>query len=124
MTWFKVDDGYWSHPKVLLTSLEACGMWVRAGSWSSQHLTDGYVPIPILERIMPVRPAKTAAIAEELEHIGLWVRRGDDWLFHDWEAIQVTRAEVEAEREATRERQRAWRQQRKLPLHDINKEKP
>ena len=109
MTWFKVDDNYWSHPKVLLTPLDVRGMWVSAGSWCAQHLTDGFIPDEILKRIMPVRPKQVDALTDRLETTGLWTHQGDDWHFHDWQAYQPIRTQVEEERRTARERQRQWR---------------
>ena len=37
MAWFKVDDGWWSHPKILQLSDSAQALWMRAGSWSMKH---------------------------------------------------------------------------------------
>ncbi len=31
MVWFKIDDGFWSHPKVLELSDAAVALWTRAG---------------------------------------------------------------------------------------------
>ena len=113
MTWFKVDDNYWSHPKVLLSDLESRGVWVTAGSWCAQHLTDGRIPRPVLRRIIPLRPAKVDAIANELEASGLWYMDGDDYVFHDWQAYQPTKASIHDIRKQRAERQAAWRERHK-----------
>lgn len=44
MTWFKIDDNFFLHPKVIAAGNSAVGLFVRAGAWSSNHLTDGFVP--------------------------------------------------------------------------------
>lgn len=44
MTWFKIDDNFFLHPKVIAAGNSAIGLFVRAGAWSSNHLTDGYIP--------------------------------------------------------------------------------
>jgi hypothetical protein len=41
--WFKVDDKLHSHPKTLAAGNEAMGVWLRLGSWCSEHLTDGAI---------------------------------------------------------------------------------
>lgn len=43
MTWFKVDDGFYDHPKVENLSMAARGLWVTAGSWCAKQLTDGVI---------------------------------------------------------------------------------
>lgn len=44
MTWFKIDDNFFLHPKVIAAGNSAVGLFVRAGAWSSNHLTDGFIP--------------------------------------------------------------------------------
>lgn len=113
MTWFKVDDKFWSHQKVMLASLEATGLWVRAGAWCAMHLTDGYIPAEILRRISPERPRKTDQLAQELVDFGLWIAQDGGWLFHEWSDHQPTKEKVEAERERNRKRQEDWYSKRK-----------
>lgn len=103
MTWFKVDDNLAFHPKVLAAGNSAMGLWVRAGSWCAQQLTDGYVPDSILPSL------GTRAAARQLEQAGLWVRLDDGWGFHDWHERQPSRAQVESERAAARKRMRGRR---------------
>ena len=70
MAWFKVDDNYWSHPKVMFQSLDASGLWVRAASWSANHLTDGSFPVKVAHQIIPRRAQAIDAIGDELEALG------------------------------------------------------
>ncbi len=91
MTWFKVDDGLHSHPKALATSLEALGLWAVAGSWSSQHLTDGVVP----QHAVTLLSRGQSELADELVAAGLWKRVRDGYRFHDWKDRNPTRAEVQ-----------------------------
>lgn len=44
MTWTKLDDGFWSNPKVDLAGNEAAGAYVRALSYCGRHDTDGSFP--------------------------------------------------------------------------------
>lgn len=93
MTWFKVDDGFWSHPKVCGLSADAVALWVRAGSYAAQHLTDGFVArhaLPMLRGL--------DAHADELVAAALWRPVGDGWVFHDWHQYQPMRVEVEGRR--------------------------
>ncbi|HEU4540302.1 MAG TPA: hypothetical protein VFR23_04170 [Jiangellaceae bacterium] len=94
MTWFKVDDSFHSHPKATATSLAALGLWAVAGSWSGDHLTDGFVPdhqIPLLSR-------GTSKLADELVAAGLWRRTRGGYRFHDWTERNPTREQVEEDR--------------------------
>jgi hypothetical protein len=105
MPWFRVDDGFHSHPKVLATSPAALGLWVVAGSWSSAHLTDGVVPDDVLPRLVP----DAVKLAEELVTTGLWKRRRGAYKFHDFLARNPSKEAVENERKKAAERQRRRR---------------
>ena len=110
ITWFKVDDGFWSHEKVIELSPEAGWLWTRAGSYCAHQLTDGAVRAPILTLLGASRAA-----ADELVGAGLWDAVDGGYVFHDWDKYQPTRDEVESKREAWKERQRKARASRSSP---------
>lgn len=105
MSWFKVDDHFWSHPKTAELSDAATALWLRAGSWSAGHLTDGRVPMSMLRMFRARRRS-----ADELVNVGLWTIDGDAFVFHAWHEYQPSKSQVEAKREATRNRVNAWRE--------------
>ncbi|RLK47639.1 hypothetical protein C7474_2234 [Microbacterium telephonicum] len=97
MPWFKVDDQFWSHPKVVELSADAVALWVRAGSYAAQHLTDGKVTTGALRMLGGARE-----IADELVLGGLWDQVDNrTWQFRDWFDYQPTAEEV-ADRRAKR----------------------
>jgi hypothetical protein len=106
VSWFKVDDGFAFHSKTLAAGNAAVGMWVRAGSWSSQQLTDGMVPLSIARQLGP--KSQTNSLVEA----GLWVPAGGGFEFHQWSTggRNPTRAQVEAKRVKDAERLRRWRE--------------
>lgn len=106
MTWFKVDDGFWSHPKTATLSDSALALWLRAGSYCCQHLTDGFVADAVL-RLLGKRSA-----ANELTAAGLWRRLDNGWSFHDWDEYQEIGETVKKRREQARDRQRRSRESR------------
>lgn len=108
MPWFKVDDTLAMHPKVVVAGNAAMGLWVRAGSWSSQQLTEGRIPRAMLS-VLGGRPRDAAALVSA----GLWVETDDGWAFHQWADRQPSRQHVEAERAAAAERQRRARERAK-----------
>ena len=110
MTWFKVDDGFWSHPKTLALPVGAVALWVRAGSYCGKHLTDGFVS----EGILPMLQG-TVDDAFELVASGLWKPVDGGWAFHDWCAYQDTREAVERRRAAWKDRQRRARSNENEP---------
>ena len=105
MVWFKVDDSFWSHPKVLPLSGDALALWVRAGAYCAQQLTDGIVSLQAL-RMLADRDA-----AVELTNAGLWeVEPTGGFRFHDWSEYQPTREHVISERAKATERKRRSRE--------------
>lgn len=82
MTWFKVDDGFWAHPKVGAASNEAIALWVKAGCYTVKYKLHGHIPEFVL-RLLGTRDA-----ADELVERGLWVVTDDGWKFHQWRRWQ------------------------------------
>lgn len=99
MPWFKVDDALSMHPKAFAAGNTALGLWVRAGSWAMQHLTDGFIPSNVVAALGG-QWDDTAALV----NARLWHQADGGFQFHDWEEYQPTREQIEAERAKTRER--------------------
>lgn len=117
MTWFRVDDGFYDHPKVDAlfdqpeTAALAVAVWTLAGAWASRHLTDGHVPRRVLRRLLPGVSATDGA--EALVRVGLWEQREDGWVFTDWAAWNPLRDEVEEKRAGSRQRAKKSNERRK-----------
>jgi hypothetical protein len=106
MPWFRVDDGFWSHPKVVELSPDAIALWVRAGSYAAQHLTDGVISVSALPMLGGTRPH-----ADELVIAGLWEQTdARTWTFKDWMDYQPSRSQILADRDAAAERKRRSRE--------------
>ena len=113
MVWFKIDDGFWCHPKVLECSDAAVALWARGGSYCAAQLTDGKVTPKALRLLGNDRDAATELVME-----GLWDLDSDGvWWFHDWAEYQPTREEVLKERAAAAERKRASRERSRKQSH-------
>jgi hypothetical protein len=116
MPWFKIDDGFHGHPKVMNLSPADVGVWTLTGTWCANYLTDGKITLPAVRRL-----GGTEENCQALVAAGLWIDEGGGtYQFKDWTDYQPTKVEVEAEREAARERMRALRAKRKgtTPEHD------
>jgi hypothetical protein len=97
MTWFKVCDTLHSHPKTEKAGHEAMGLWVIAGSWSSDQLTDGLITEERCVRLIGDR--KTAhRLAKSLVAAGFWVEVEGGYRYHDWHELQPTAESVKAEK--------------------------
>lgn len=92
MPWFRVDDQLAFHRKALFAGNAAMGLWVRAGSWSAQFLTDGSIPSAI------VRSLGSKKQAEKLVEAGLWCKEPDGYSFHQWAAWQPRRPDPDKQR--------------------------
>lgn len=104
MPWFKVDDTLAFHAKVVTAGNAAMGLWVRAGAWCAQQLTDGHVPNHMISVLGTTGQAKALVTA------GLWTRVDGGYDFHEWSDRQPSREQVEREREAAADRQRRARE--------------
>jgi hypothetical protein len=99
MPWFRVDDGFWGHPRRLDLPMSAIGLWAVSGSWAARHLTDGFVP----RSIMPILGGKPRDI-KALTDAGMWIEQATGWQFRDWDHYQKTKVQVERDRELARKR--------------------
>ncbi|MCW2287010.1 hypothetical protein EDF60_1661 [Leucobacter luti] len=108
VAWFRVDDQFGTNPKVMQiprAERHAClGLWLQAGVWSAQHLTDGRIPGYMLEEL-----GAEVSHRDRLVTVGLWQEDGDDIVFNDWADYQPSRADVMANREKERRRKEAYR---------------
>jgi hypothetical protein len=108
VTWFKVDDNLAFHRKVIVAGNAAMGLWVRAGSWSAQQLTDGFVPDEMIALI------GTPAQRAKLIKARLWIEVEGGCQFHEWSenGRQPTSESVRKDRAAAAKRQAEWRARR------------
>lgn len=109
MPWFKVDDGFCVHPKTVGLDMSARGLWVTAGSWCAQQLTDGVITDRQIRAIGGTRKQ-----AEKLVAAGLWSSDGAPlserrFFFNDWRDFQPTRDDVLSKRQGDADRKREAR---------------
>jgi hypothetical protein len=111
--WFKVDDKHHDHRKTRRAlrgvrgkrrDAGAMGLWELAGSWCADNLMDGFVPTDELYRW----DDDAEVLAGRLVDAGYWVtdeREGEaGYRFLNWEEHQPMKADVEAKRQAAKER--------------------
>lgn len=109
MPYFPVDDQASFHPKIVAAGNAAVGLWTRAGAWSKNHATGGFVPEQI------ARSMGTKGEIKKLVEVALWDDVLGGYFFHDWEHYGANRSGAEEEearasrRAADRERQRRHR---------------
>lgn len=118
MGWGKFDDRYPSNRKIRPLSDAGFRLDVSAILWSSENLTDGFIPRDELHLASDVKqPVKAAA---ELVKRGRWHLAGegcdtdtcpagtpgDGWQIHDYLGFNESKQMVEDRRKADRERKR------------------
>jgi hypothetical protein len=102
MSWVRVDDKAWSHPKFAGLSGNAVRLWLFATCWSAGHETDGKLPKVVL-RILGAAPKDAAALVDA----GLWHKTEDGWGIHDFLEYQPSAADNRTRREAKAQAGRA-----------------
>lgn len=118
MPWFLIGDQMHSAPMLRkITAIEpaAVGLWAVAGSWSSEHLTDGFIPDDDLPWLFP----DALKLAQALVVAGAWKRARNGHKFvPDGVTHRIpTKDAVEADRSSAAERQRRSRE-RKVSRRD------
>jgi len=104
MPWFRLEDSFHQHPKVVRAGNAAVGLWVRCGTYSAQYLTEGIVPTEV---------ANTFGRRREIEALvtsRLWVEHEKGFLMPDFLDYNPSAEQVETARAAARERQRRARE--------------
>jgi hypothetical protein len=104
MPWFRLDEGFHSHPKVLKAGNEAIGLYVRCGTYAAEHLTDGFIPEQVALQY------GTPALAEALVQSKLWRRVRGGWRMPDFLDYNPSKQAVDKERKQAAERQRRRRE--------------
>lgn len=88
-----LDDNYPDHPKVDALSDGAFRLHTAAICWCNRHLTDGFVEVGRVPRLMPrYRPQ----YLEELMHGGLWDPADGGYRLHDFLDWNRSREDVES----------------------------
>lgn len=106
MPWFRLDDKWHNHPKVVKAGNAAAGLWARCGDYSSEHLLDGFVPIDV------ARAYGTAREITRVTQAQLWQPCTGGFLIRDFLEYNPSAEQVRADRAATLERVHKFRAKR------------
>jgi hypothetical protein len=101
--WFRLDDSFHSHPKIIAAGNEAIGLYVRCGTYAAQHLTDGFIPEDVALLY------GSAELADTLVSAKLWRRARGGWRMPDYLDYNPSKEAVDKERKSAAERQRRRR---------------
>lgn len=107
MSWAKLCDAFWGHPKVLAAGNEATGCLARAISYCACQLTDGLVPTGAL---VIIHGSEMAPTIERLVACGLYDRQPDGSIWvHDFLEFNPSRKDILKRRKSDRVRKESGR---------------
>ena len=110
MTWIKLDDGFFMHPKALAAGRDGRDVYLAALCWSAAQETDGVIPalaLPVIAMIAGVTDTDQAA--SRLVEVGLWITHVDGWAIHGFGDWQTTRSDRDTWRAKERGRKETAR---------------
>lgn len=102
MPWVRLEDSFADHPKIERAGPLAAWLHVAALCYCARHLTDGRLPRQKASRLADIASPETHI--DTLLRVGLWSEDGDDYVIHDYLDYQPSRADVESDRAAARDR--------------------
>jgi hypothetical protein len=117
MTYVRVDDGYFEHPKVQTAGDEAAYLFLCALGYASRNLTDGFVPAAALPRLTSFK--RPAALAAKLVNVNLFEHVEGGWQIHKYAEWQRTRAEVDEYRARNADKVKKWRERNRARNADV-----
>jgi hypothetical protein len=109
MSYVALDDNFPDHPKVAGLSDKAFRLHIAVLCRCGRFLTDGEAGKGML---VSVRYGTNAAAIKELVDAGLWEREGEGYRVHDYLVYNPSKAQVQAKRDAAKERMHAVRSHR------------
>jgi len=120
MPWVRIDDALPDHPKILKAGIEGAWLHVCGLAYCSRYLTNGVVPDEAVGGLLRGQksPAACNRLAIRLVEAGLWKRCEGGFEIHDYLSYNPSKADIEAKREATRERVSRSRKRRGNALQD------
>ena len=104
MTWFKLDDKFDQHRKILAVGPAAAWLHVAAFCFTTRNLMDGFIPEAALAGLGGYSKVRARKLVERLVEVNLWETRDGGWVIHDYLQWNRSRAETEQQREAARVR--------------------
>jgi len=97
MSWFRIDDNFYSNAKVLEAGNAAVGLWLRGGAWTSSHLKEGFIPLAVARSLGSSREISA------LLHAQLWSEVDGGYLMPDYLDYNPSAAQVEESRRVKHE---------------------
>ena len=91
MTWVRLDDGFYQHPKIVRVGVVGMALQVAALCYANHNLTDGFIPSEAVAMLVP----GANGVVAKMVRVGLWDEAEDGYLIHDYTKYQWTKAQIE-----------------------------
>lgn len=114
MTWVKVDDQFFRHPKARRAGKDGRMLYLTGLAYCTANFTDGHIHADAL-RLVAAEAEVRASTAKVLVEVGLWEVVEDGYVVHDYLEYQPSAEKMRAEREAAKERMRGKRGSKDSP---------
>ena len=136
MAWVRVSDDFYDNPKFIDAGPLGVAVWLSGLAYCNRNLTDGNIPESVARRLVDFDGIayQPATSVETLVDVGLMHREGHDCercpqpkprhlLYHDYLEFQRSAADIQADREAAKERMRRARSAKRSPDVRANAER-
>lgn len=119
MPWYRLENDYYEHPKIVNAGPLAELLFVRSIAYAHKHQTDGFVPRSIAYRLAGDIAGRyneqPGNLVAGLVQSSLWIPREgegvlDGWDIHDYLEYQESKQEIEDRRAKTRDRVTRFRE--------------
>jgi hypothetical protein len=109
VTWAKVDDNFFNHPKAVAAGPMGRLLYLAGLCYCNRFLTDGQIPATVV-RLLDPGLKRADAVALHLVAVGLWKPTPSGFEVHDYLQWNARADDVKAKREANRRRIADWRE--------------
>lgn len=95
MAWARIDDNFFSHPKIRKAGNNAAMLYLAALCHSNAYMTEGYIADDVLDLIgIQAFQNDPKQSADRLVECGLFIRIDDGYLIHDFLEYNYSRQQI------------------------------
>lgn len=97
MTWMKLDDQFFRHPKARAAGLDGRALFVASLCYCTGQLTNGAIGADVVALLVAEAGVKASAV-KKLVSLNLWEQTADGYIVHNYLRYQPSADEVRAAR--------------------------
>lgn len=110
MSWAKLDDAIYSHPKILRANLQAVGLYALSIAYSARHDLDGALPAEAVAMLA----RGDRSLADQLVELGLYELQQNGYKIHNFLKYNPSARQIRKRQKEQRERVRKHRERNAL----------